>query len=63
MERFVSIREARAARGLRMACLRGVPSPWTYTPTDAEILGAVSPELAALQRRIYETHLELPVPL
>ena len=34
-----------------------------YTCHDAEILGAVSDELRALQRRIYETHLELPVPL
>ena len=34
-----------------------------YTCTDVEILGAISPELEALQRRIYETHLELPVPL
>ncbi len=29
MSRFVSITQARAASGLRMACLRGVPSPWT----------------------------------
>lgn len=29
MSRFVSIAEARASRGLRMVCLRGVPSPWT----------------------------------
>ncbi len=29
MSRFVSVGEARAAKGLRMACLRGVPSPWT----------------------------------
>jgi glutathione S-transferase len=34
-----------------------------YTCDDADILGAVSTELRALQRRIYETHLELPVPL
>jgi glutathione S-transferase len=34
-----------------------------YTCTDAAILAAVSMELAALQRRVYETHLELPVPL
>ena len=34
-----------------------------YTCHDADILGAVSDELRALQRRIYETHLELPVPL
>ena len=34
-----------------------------YTCRDADILGAVSDELRALQRRIYETHLELPVPL
>jgi glutathione S-transferase len=34
-----------------------------YTCHDAEILGAVSDELRALQRRVYETHLELPVPL
>jgi len=34
-----------------------------YTCRDADILGAVSNELRALQRRIYETHLELPVPL
>jgi glutathione S-transferase len=27
--RFVSIAEAKSLRGLRMACLRGVPSPWT----------------------------------
>jgi glutathione S-transferase len=29
MSRFASIAEIRAASGLRMACLRGVPSPWT----------------------------------
>jgi len=29
MGRFVSIAEARAARGLRLVCLRKVPSPWT----------------------------------
>jgi glutathione S-transferase len=34
-----------------------------YTCDDADVLGAVSKELRALQRRIYETHLELPVPL
>jgi len=34
-----------------------------YTCRDADILGAVSDELRALQRRIYEDHLELPVPL
>ena len=34
-----------------------------YTCRDADILGAVSEELRALQRRVYETHLELPVPL
>lgn len=34
-----------------------------YTCRDADVLGAVSNELRALQRRIYETHLELPVPL
>lgn len=28
MSRFVSIAEARAADGLRMACLRKIPSPW-----------------------------------
>ncbi len=28
MSRFVSIAEARAADGLRMACLRHIPSPW-----------------------------------
>lgn len=27
--RFLSIAEAREASGLRMACLRGIPSPWT----------------------------------
>jgi glutathione S-transferase len=34
-----------------------------YTCADADILAAVSPDLAALQRRVYQTHLELPVPL
>jgi glutathione S-transferase len=34
-----------------------------YTCGDADILRAISTELAALQRRVYETHLELPVPL
>lgn len=29
MSRFVSITEARKMSGLRMACLRAVPSPWT----------------------------------
>lgn len=29
MSRYVSIAEASEARGLRLACLRGVPSPWT----------------------------------
>lgn len=29
MSRFASITDIRAASGLRMACLRGVPSPWT----------------------------------
>jgi len=29
LPRFVSIAEAREAPGLRMACIRGVPSPWT----------------------------------
>ncbi|MGE0622969.1 MAG: hypothetical protein AB7I04_06775 [Pseudomonadales bacterium] len=29
MSRFVSIAEARAARGLRLLCIRHVPSPWT----------------------------------
>ena len=28
MSRFVSIAEARSADGLRMACLRKIPSPW-----------------------------------
>ena len=28
MSRFVSIAEARAAEGLRMACIRKIPSPW-----------------------------------
>lgn len=34
-----------------------------YTCHDADILGAVSDELRALQRRVYDTHLELPVPV
>ena len=34
-----------------------------YTCHDTDILAAVSAELRALQKRIYETHLELPVPL
>ena len=34
-----------------------------YTCRDADILGAMSNELRALQRRIYDDHLELPVPL
>jgi glutathione S-transferase len=34
-----------------------------YTCTDAEILAAVSNELHAHQRRVYQDHLELPVPL
>lgn len=34
-----------------------------YTCHDADILGAVSQDLCALQRRVYETDLELPVPL
>jgi glutathione S-transferase len=34
-----------------------------YTCRDADILGAVSDELRALQRRVYDDHLELPVPL
>ncbi|WP_416897439.1 MAG: glutathione S-transferase family protein [Minwuia sp.] len=29
MSTFVSVTEARAMPGLRIACLRGVPSPWT----------------------------------
>ena len=29
MTRFVSIAEAKSIRGLRMGCLRGIPSPWT----------------------------------
>jgi glutathione S-transferase len=29
MARYVTIAEARTAPGLRMACLQGVPSPWT----------------------------------
>ena len=29
MGRFIGIAEARAASGLRMACLRKIPSPWT----------------------------------
>ncbi len=29
MSRFISIAEAREAGGLRMACIRGVPTPWT----------------------------------
>jgi len=29
MNRFVSITQARGGSGLRLACLRGVPSPWT----------------------------------
>jgi glutathione S-transferase len=29
MGRYISIAEARQARGLRLVCLRGVPSPWT----------------------------------
>ena len=29
MSRFINIAAAREASGLRMACLRGVPSPWT----------------------------------
>ena len=28
MSRFVSIAEAREADGLRMACIRKIPSPW-----------------------------------
>ena len=34
-----------------------------YTCHDDDILGAVSVELLALRQRVYETHLELPVPL
>ena len=34
-----------------------------YTCRDDDILGAVSGELLALRQRVYETHLELPVPL
>jgi glutathione S-transferase len=34
-----------------------------YTCRDADIVGAMSKELRALQRRIYDDHLELPVPL
>ena len=29
MSRYISITEAKSAPGLRLACLRGVPSPWT----------------------------------
>jgi glutathione S-transferase len=29
MSRYISITAARSAPGLRLACLRGVPSPWT----------------------------------
>ncbi len=29
MTRFAAIAEIKAAAGLRMACLRGIPSPWT----------------------------------
>jgi glutathione S-transferase len=34
-----------------------------YTCRDADILAAMSKDLRALQRRIYDEHLELPVPL
>ena len=34
-----------------------------YTCHDDDVLGAVSAELLALRQRVYETHLELPVPL
>ncbi len=34
-----------------------------YTCQDEEILAAISDELLAHQRRIYDAHLELPVPL
>jgi glutathione S-transferase len=34
-----------------------------YTCDDHDVLGAVSTELRALRQRIYESHLELPVPL
>jgi len=34
-----------------------------YTCTDKDVLGAISAELRALQRRVYDEHLELPVPL
>jgi glutathione S-transferase len=34
-----------------------------YTCGDADILKAMSGELRALQRRVYDDHLELPVPL
>jgi hypothetical protein len=34
-----------------------------YTCRDDEILGAISDELGAHQRRIYDDYLELPVPL
>jgi glutathione S-transferase len=52
---FMPLSEAEmpAAPMLRAAC----------TCRDDAILGAVSDELRALQRRVYETYLELPVPL
>jgi glutathione S-transferase len=33
-----------------------------YTCGDEDILRAISGELRALQRRVYDEHLELPVP-
>ena len=34
-----------------------------YTCGDADIVSAISSELHALQRRVYDDHLELPVPI
>ena len=38
--------------------MRGV-----YTCTDEDVLAVLTPNLREHQRRIYQTHLELPVPL
>jgi len=50
MSRFIAIADARDAGGLRMACLRGVPSPWTEAAKGIFHVKALDCQYAAQRR-------------
>jgi glutathione S-transferase len=50
MSRFISIAQARELGGLRMACLRGVPSPWTEAAKGVFYVKGLDCQYAAQKR-------------